>query len=262
MYCGSKMRLFKYVVVLLGFLIHNGNLFSNVLLGGEDRITGFRKEPFTIAPFIGINYNMYPKIFQTHDEKYICYDFANGKGLEFKYGIKAFYWISRDWAFSPAISLNELGGEFSKTVNDIPFNNENNKVEYLELEEKVKLEYKSITLDLLLCYNIIDFDMYMIFGPSICYNRKITFQYSEKILSPKNAYYLNGEKSKILQAIDYPDYKKINLLLKSGFGLSYRIDKRIYINPELLYAFPLNTPAESIQISSIQFTCGLKLNLF
>jgi hypothetical protein len=256
------MKLFKYIFILIGFLFVYENLFSNNLPGGEDRVTGSRKEPFTLAPFIGFCYNSYPDIFKTHDEKYLCYDFSNGKGMDIKYGLKAFYWFNQDWGFSPSISFNELGGEFSKNANDIPINNQNNEVEFLNLEEKVKLEYKSIVLDMLLCYNIIDFDMYLIFGPSISYNSKITFQYSEKIISPSGAYYLNGEKSKILQEMDYPDYKNFNLLLKGGLGLSYRITRHLFVNPEFQYVFPVTRPAEDLKISSMQFTCGLKIILF
>jgi hypothetical protein len=254
------MKIHKYVILFAMFVFTCGNLFSYRLFHGEDRVTGSRKDPFTISPFIGINYNIYSKPFQTYDEKFICYDFINGKGLGINYGLKAFYWINQEIGLSPGISYSELSGKFSKTVNDIPINNEKNEIEFLNLEKK-QIDYKAITFDLLFCYNIPDIDLYLILGPAINYNQKISFKYSETILNPSSAFYLDGSKSRTLQEIDYPDYKSINLLVKGGIGFCYQLSKYVYIDPEIMYAFPLSNPADKLVVSSVQFSLGLRLNL-
>jgi hypothetical protein len=171
---------------------------------------------------------------------FLCNDFENGSGLGGILGINIFYPISGYIDISPRIYFQSEFCNFSQNT-IYPFLNENNIIEDVTFEDKLKTKMRSINVDLFVSYYPFSFrfdryNLYFNLGLSMNYFISQNIYNTETIAKPGGVKFLDGSTFKTLTDQNLDFIESQNYSIKAGFGLKWNIYKKIFFNPELIYS--------------------------
>ena len=219
--------------------------------------------PWLFGPFGGITYNMHNGSFTTTDGRFICCEFDKGTGLSYVFGLKAFIPLSEVIDLSPRVQLEGRGGDFTKLQKSLPILGKNNKVEMMDIEDKLDVKLTTVTVDLLADYRIPFHGMYIALGPSFGFLVSKHFKKNETIIAPPGVTYLDGTVSKQVFDGEMDIVNSFFFAIRGGVGANFAISESIYLNPEILYSYQLNkvSKQEDWKASSLLITLGILFSI-
>jgi hypothetical protein len=253
----KKTFTLTFCIVLLCSLFVGTHLFA-AGPGPKDKILAPGRLLFLLGPYGGIDYNIHKGQFNVIEGNLVCCTFDNGTGIKPVFGVKAFIPLSEAFHISPRVSFEGRGGEFT-TRETLPIFGQNNQVENMDLEEKLRVTYNTLTVDLFASYTFTSFGLYVTAGPSVGFSVSKEFRKTETILGPPGVRYLDGTTSKEFSLEVQGSVNSVLFSLRGGIGAAFPIARSVYLNPEVLYIFPLNKVSKDFdwKASGIQATLGV-----
>lgn len=254
-----KLQIIISIVVLM-FFVHPNILLSQTN-DAQEHVQATNAS-FLIGGFAGLNYNVHSGAFTTGDGQYACCGYEKGIGIGFIVGAKMLIPLIDEISLSPRINYENRNGKFTQTKNDIPILGAGNTLEYWNVEEKLNASVQTFTVDLFGSYPIPVFDLYVIAGPSFGFILSKNFETTETILGPTGVKYNDGSTSKTFSN-QIVDVNSVLFSLRGGIGMMFEFSDGYYLNPEVLYGFPLNKFSKDYEwkISGIQFSIGLMMKM-
>ncbi len=227
-----------------------------------DKILNPSGATFLIGPYIGVNAAMHSGGFTITENGLTCCRFDKGSGLGVVGGIKAFIPLTENIDLSPRIAYEGRPGTFNDSSEPLPFLGANNQVELLRFDEELEAKLAAITFDILGTYTFTEFGLYAALGPSGAIFAGKSFTKIETIPGPAGVLYKSGGTSRQVTSGDLTNLAGLQLDLRGGAGVKYPITETLFLNPEVLYSFPLSTvtTVDSWKTSGLQGTLGLLIS--
>lgn len=255
------MKIILRYILLLAIISTSANVaaFSK----GDRILEPGSGSAWLFGPFGGITYNMHNGNFTTTDGRFICCEFDKGSGVSYVFGLKAFIPLSESIELSPRIQLEGRGGEFTKLQKSLPILGKNNKVELMDIEDKLDVTLTTGTIDILADYKIPFHGMYIALGPSFGFLLSKHFKKNETIVAPPGVTYLDGTTSKQVFDGEMDIVNSFFFALRGGVGANFQISESIYLNPEILYSYQFNKVSknEDWKASSLLITLGILFSI-
>ncbi len=218
---------------------------------------------YLIGPYGGIDYNIHTGKFATTQDELVCCNFEDGTGVGPVAGFKAFLSPYRTWTISPRLLYENYTGTFSADPETLPIFGENNMVEDWTFQDDLEISLGALSVELLYVQKIVDMNLYVAAGPSVNYIITNNFRKTEHIIDPPGVAYLDGSTSKLLLDDKLDIITPLLLTLRGGLGGVIPIGKNFYLNPEVLYGFPLTIVSDNGEwrVTTIQATLGVLYQL-
>ncbi len=202
------------------------------------QIEAVEDDPILIGAVAGINYRMKQGTIETGDGCYACSSFSDGSGVGGMGGLRAILPLSRSLFLRAGVAAEIVNLDFDAVHNSYPYIEAHNTIGVLDLRQEMHLGFTSVMFEALLGYRVAKQGLYLVAGP--VYNLLLSSQMklNEEIISPSDASYLDGSRSKVLIDGDIPDASSF-LSLRAGAGMTFPLGAGIHASPEIMYSFPL-----------------------
>ncbi len=218
---------------------------------------GFRS--MLVGPYLGLNYNMHDGLFYTTENDLVCCGFNKGDGFAPVVGVKAFFPLSDRWWFSPRLVYEGRGGEFTGDAQPLPILGRDNQVEELLEEYTLNVTMHTVNVDAFAAYDILPDRLYVQAGPSLSVVASKNFRKTVRIVGPPGVTYLDQVTEKEVYNGDMDITESVFFSLRAGVGYFLRISRKLFVNPEVLYSYPLTRVSTDNEwkAGAVQVTVGL-----
>lgn len=174
-------------------------------------------------------------------------DAGNGIGVYF--GAAVDVSLSKSIGLMGKLAYNTRKGEFSSRSREafslLP-------PDTTDLVQNTTWNFRYISLDVLLRFQLMEKSLYVLVGPSFNFLSGNTVKLEEQVLNP-NAFYVeeDGTMTHQLKTLssetDISNVEKTRVELKAGLGWWIRLDKKLFLTPEVLFGFPLTHLLSSVR---------------
>ena len=227
-----------------------------------DKILNPSSAAVLIGLYGGVNAASHSGGFTITENGLTCCRFDKGSGIGFVGGFKGFIPLTENIDLSPRIAYEGRPGTFTDRSEPLPFLGANNQVEMIVFDEEFKASLAALTFDILGTYTFTEFGLYGAIGPSGAIFAGKSFTKTETIPGPSGVLYKSGGTSRQVTTGDISNLAGIQLDLRGGAGVKYPITETLYLNPEVLFSFPLFTvtTVDSWKTTGLQGTIGLLMS--
>ncbi|MBR9978617.1 MAG: hypothetical protein KFH87_11075 [Bacteroidetes bacterium] len=192
------------------------------------------------------------------DGSYECCRFTDGNGLGLTGGMRILYALNDVSTLRGGVAWERVVSEYDASRKNHPILGRGNRVEYVSLQEDLKIRFSGISVELGFVYRLYRPGMYVAVIPTITIPTTVEWKSTETITAPEGVRYLDGSRSKVLIDEPMPDLNSY-FSLRFGTGALFPITEDLMLNPEMLFAIPV-TNAHSVyswSMSGFDLTLGL-----
>ncbi len=178
-------------------------------------------------------------------------EFGDGTGVGATFGVKLMAPVGSFGWFTPRFLYEDRSASFA-TVSILADPN-NASTGALKIPTSLDVGMTVMTLDLLAAASLRVLDAYVAVGPSFSYVATADYTMINGDRASGNGEY-NGE---------FQDVRAVTYDLRAGLGFSIPVSRRVSINPEALYSYPLTKVSRwrDWSLRSFQATIGILISL-